>query len=464
MEMTLEQAEKEFMLERKHGKIHIKKYIGVGGNVTIPEFIDGMPVTMIGRCAFWSSDITGAVIPHTVRYIGESAFCFCKKLKKIFFSSKVYIRGSAFLLSGLEEISGIEYIAGDTLDVYTFRSTPFFENTETFIVGDKLLWCHSEAEVYTVPSYVKVIGYQAFADSKIRKIILPEGLKEIKDHAFICAETASLSVPDSVENVGTNAFWGCNSLKEIRFPKDFAHRDGWSSELGLNIPVIDDTQLIVDNNDDVLIYKDVRNIIVENTVYSHRFKPREKQIFPEQLEYLKNPGLLAYAFVNVFRNDSFKVRDVKEVFDKEFIYRTYCKEGRRRFRLIFDLKDSYAEVLMYFPALPFINGKALHPELTMFYNSCITNSSDGRFFDFEMYDGHILEQEIPFRIKAEIACKRCSSGYRLSEEALRGYREYFHFHRKKLYRLLQKEGYEKRELADLRKLIYLNNVENDKKM
>ena len=33
MEMTLEQAEKEFMLERKHGKIHIKKYIGVGGNV-----------------------------------------------------------------------------------------------------------------------------------------------------------------------------------------------------------------------------------------------------------------------------------------------------------------------------------------------------------------------------------------------------------------------------------------------
>ena len=33
-----------------------------------------------------------------------------------------------------------------------------------------------------------------------------------------------------------------------------------------------------------------------------------------------------------------------------------------------------------------------------------------------------------------------------------------------IVRRLQKEGYEKSELADLRKLIYLNNVENDKKM
>ena len=53
MEITLEQAEKEFVLNRKHGKIHIKKYIGGSGNVTIPEFIDGMPVTKIEKMAFF---------------------------------------------------------------------------------------------------------------------------------------------------------------------------------------------------------------------------------------------------------------------------------------------------------------------------------------------------------------------------------------------------------------------------
>ena len=42
MEITLEQAEKDFVLKRRHGKIHIKKYIGKGGNVSVPEFIDGL--------------------------------------------------------------------------------------------------------------------------------------------------------------------------------------------------------------------------------------------------------------------------------------------------------------------------------------------------------------------------------------------------------------------------------------
>ena len=443
MKITLEQAEKDFVLKRRHGKIHIKKYIGKGGNVSVPEFIDGMPVTKIEQMAFFGSDITAAVIPRTVRYIGESAFCLCKSLKKVSFASKVFIRRNAFYISGLDEISGIGFIEGNELDAFGFKCTPFLENTETFILGNKLLWCRSETEVYTVPSDIRVIGYRAFADSKIRKIILQDGLKEIGSHAFICAETESLRIPDSVEKMGANAFWGCDSLNDLRLPKDFALRDGWSGELGLNVPVFDDTQLFADNNDDVLIYRDVSRIICKNTVYRERHKQREKQIFPQRLEYLKEPVLLAYAYVNVFRNDSFKVGDVKEVFNKELIFRFYCGDGRRRFRLIFDLNDSCAEVLLYFPVLPFIKNSDPQTDLIGFYNSCITNGKDGRFFDLDMYDGHILEQDIPFRIKAEIAFLRCTSNYRLTECARNIYRNYFEFHRKKLNRLLQKEGYGK---------------------
>ena len=42
-----------------------------------------------------------------------------------------------------------------------------------------------------------------------------------------------------------------------------------------------------------------------------------------------------------------------------------------------------------------------------------------------MYDGNILDQEIPFRIKAEIAYMRCNSGYRLSEAAIDNYKNYY---------------------------------------
>ena len=57
-----------------------------------------------------------------------------------------------------------------------------------------------------------------------------------------------------------------------------------------------------------------------------------------------------------------------------------------------------------------------------------------------------LAQEIPFRIKAEIAYMRCNSGYRLSEAAIDNYKNYFTYHRKKLDKLLEKDKY--RELKD----------------
>ena len=33
-----------------------------------------------------------------------------------------------------------------------------------------------------------------------------------------------------------------------------------------------------------------------------------------------------------------------------------------------------------------------------FYDQCLLIGKDGRFIDFDMYDGNILDQEIPFRI------------------------------------------------------------------
>ena len=86
MEMTLEQAEKKFVLRRKHGKIHIKKYIGSGEKVVIPRYIGGLPVTKIDSWALsamtYDLDVNEIVIPDTVRYIGSAAFDFCKSLKK----------------------------------------------------------------------------------------------------------------------------------------------------------------------------------------------------------------------------------------------------------------------------------------------------------------------------------------------------------------------------------------------
>ena len=393
---------------------------------------------MICNYAFsYCSVITEAVLPDTVKYIGISAFNSCKNMKKITLCAKTYIQSHVFFNSGLEEINGIEYLAGDLVDAYTFMQTPFFEKNETFILGDRLLWCRSEAETFNVPSHIKSIGRYAFWCSKVKHINFPEGLKEIGNLAFFCSALASVRIPDSVEKLGGGAFSGCKDLTDIHLPMDFGRRKGWDSWLGFMLPVINDTQLFDDNDeDDVLVYKDVSCITFKSAVPFCKRKLREKQVFPERLEYLKRPKQLSSAHVNVFRNDDFIVEKQEKVFTYDYFF--YPNNRRKRFIIVFELKDIYAEVLFYFPMMPYGAVWKDHLELSDFYSRCITNGSDGKFFDFDLYDGHILEQIIPFRIKAEIAYLRCTSNYRLTKEALQRYKEYFILHRKKLERILNK--------------------------
>ncbi len=113
----------------------------------------------------------------------------------------------------------------------------------------------------------------------------------------------------------------------------------------------------------------------------------------------------------------------------------------RRVTLIFDFDDVYSEVIFWFPFVPFVQSNfelIKKSSLLEFYEKCLVNADDGRFFDFSIYDEHILQQNIPFRIKAEITYKRLKSRYRLTDSALHNYKRYFYLHRKKLKLVLDK--------------------------
>ncbi len=71
-----------FQIERKPGEIWIKS--GPGGDVTIPDEIDGLPVTRILANAWENSlDITSLVVPSSVGLIGNYAFHGCTSLKSV---------------------------------------------------------------------------------------------------------------------------------------------------------------------------------------------------------------------------------------------------------------------------------------------------------------------------------------------------------------------------------------------
>ena len=72
------QAERELLavFERQitDNAVTITDYFGTGKDVQIPSELRGLPVTSIGRYAFYSNQLTSVSIPDSVTSIGGSAF------------------------------------------------------------------------------------------------------------------------------------------------------------------------------------------------------------------------------------------------------------------------------------------------------------------------------------------------------------------------------------------------------
>src|SRR5262245_49577526 len=65
----------DFTYTNVNGTITITRYIGPGGNVTVPNTIDGLPVTAIGNKAFYFLPaVTAVTISDSVTSVGMEAF------------------------------------------------------------------------------------------------------------------------------------------------------------------------------------------------------------------------------------------------------------------------------------------------------------------------------------------------------------------------------------------------------
>ena len=67
-----------------------------------------------------------------------------------------------------------------------------------------------------LPNSIEKIGDGAFNYCwQLSKITLPKKLKEIGDEAFACCKITELTIPNNVERIGIKAFTGCCELKKV---------------------------------------------------------------------------------------------------------------------------------------------------------------------------------------------------------------------------------------------------------
>ena len=87
-------------------------------------------------------------------------------------------------------------------------------------IGDFLFCGCGSIQSISIPDTVQSIGtYTFYHCSSLKEVVLPEGVTSIRSAAFWgCSSLESITIPDSVKAFEWRAFSGCSSLKSINIP------------------------------------------------------------------------------------------------------------------------------------------------------------------------------------------------------------------------------------------------------
>ena len=246
----------------------LRGYTGAGGDVVVPEEIDGFTVDVIGINVFKGDTITSLTLPETVlelrsgavsscenltsvtlpqslvvinrmnffscgalseitipagvRYIGDGSFRFCDALRKITFEG-VCPAIDMDCFSVLPE-DAVAYVPDDQLEAYTAA----FENAgstvsvqpsgKNAVVVENNGYVESEfdfdASTGTITRYNGYATYLAIPETIGGAAVKAIGPEAFAHHYYL----ALLELPEGLEAIGDGAFYNCATLGHVKFP------------------------------------------------------------------------------------------------------------------------------------------------------------------------------------------------------------------------------------------------------
>ena len=213
----------QFSFTTNNGTITITGYTGSGGAVTIPDTINGLPVTSIGDYAFWTnSTVTSVSIGNSVTSIGLAAFYECPNLTSVSMGTNVtLISRYAFLnchnLTNLNIPNSVTYIGVNAFASCSLTSITI-PNNVTYLGSGAFLECTSLTNAI-IGTNITSINEATFAYCYgLTRIIIPNSVNNIGDSAYYyCSYLTRVTIGNSVTNIGNHAFDFCFNLRSICF-------------------------------------------------------------------------------------------------------------------------------------------------------------------------------------------------------------------------------------------------------
>jgi hypothetical protein len=234
----------QYIFTTNNGTITITQYTGPGGDVTIPNSINGLPVTGIGPAAFYQIssmtsvtigtnvttiadnaffqciNLAGATIPGSVTNIGQGPFIDCQSLTAISLSApNSHYSVTNGVLFNKTQTSLIQFPGGIggsyTLPAaVTNIGVAFIGNTLTAIsVNSSNAYYSSTNGVLFDKSQTFLISYPGGA---VGSYTVPKSVTTIVSASFeYSPSVTSVTIGTNVTSIGLLAFFDCASLTAI---------------------------------------------------------------------------------------------------------------------------------------------------------------------------------------------------------------------------------------------------------
>lgn len=210
------------VLSEEDKTAEITGYNGTETELVFPEEIDGYTMVAIADEAFeyeyaQECPFISITIPETYKRIGNNNFYDCANL-------------TAINLPHSLEFIGRNTFVKTNLCVKTMNHLGATKQPKVFYIGEYLIYADQNGKMpdcYTVKPGTKLIASGAFINcTKLKKVILPEGLEFINKGAFMgCGFFSSIVIPNTVKRIDQYVFAVNYSMKAIVIPASVEYID-----------------------------------------------------------------------------------------------------------------------------------------------------------------------------------------------------------------------------------------------
>ena len=242
--------------------------------ITVPENIGDFKVLKIGDEAFeGQSNIKRVNLPSTVKEIGWRAFKGCKGLKGIDLREGMEIGGNAFYgCTGIDELvipKNCKLMDGSLYGIDPIRLELHSNDGDYSIYGSKTtIFCDGDEQPLV-------------SEARIREVVFGEGVTKVGSNTFgfmrsdlgIYTNLSRIEFSDTVESIGTQAFWNLNGISSVRIPSSITTilDDAFYSCDGLTDLVIEDGDTKLTLDDSAFSYCNIGKLECDRELYDSSY-------------------------------------------------------------------------------------------------------------------------------------------------------------------------------------------------